>query len=1022
MKILKIITLLLTMTGFSASANTYYISTTGDNANPGTIDLPWRNIQYACNRVKPGDTIYMRGGLYRDEQVTLSRSGTSDNWIVFRNYPGEKPVLQFSRSMNKESDWIDQGNNLWYTANGSFSWEVNHDVATIWHDGESNWSYKKYDPAFLQKQWDFYHNVSAGRLEVYSHANPATLADSIEIPLDPGTTQNQFNLTCRADYIVWDGLWIRYCNVHGMQVASGHHHVIFRNGGITHGGGGNVYPGRSPAVRWGDALDATGSVHHVIFENSVFGEFPDGTLTNQGSRGQQYEIYFRNNYIYNSTNGIHCWFGSTDESENENNWLKNIYYENNTFENIGKGWFEDQGVMQGGIQFNPRAGVSTSNIHIRNNTFINCGTSRFEAGTWKGVNCAVNVGGGDVIIAGNIIYGGESQGIEIHTTHQPFTGEIYNNLICETPWSGLRIDGDDKTPGVKVYNNTVVNCGDISHANVVLNEVSSGFEFFNNISYSTGSDELMESGNGEFSHNCYRSFVSDDSHSIMADPLFKDTEHHDYHLLPGSPCIDAGKGPEAPDYDLDSLHRPDGADIDIGAYEYPKPQILITSPPQDTVYIFPDPVSIETIIRNNKENVAVQLSFFSDDSLLGNRSSEPYRFTWNHPEPGDYRIHVTGSDSSGNLFHSKTIPFTVLPSQLPLISVVLPEENTEFAYDSAVQVVVDAADPDGSITRVQISLNNGIQLSDSTAPFSFSLVSLDPGNYALMASATDNTGQTVISDSIHFTVKEKAGAMEYIEDFSDDLAQDWSPVSGGWQVMNQQLLNYTNLPLEYTIYTGTTFALFQFSVRMKAEFAGRFGLIFNYQDNENYYMLVLNAANLDASLQIHKDDETQTIAQAPYPGRGTGNYEDVVVINNGSSTTVLINDDTIFNDLSTYEIRFGNIGLLTFYNRAWYDDIRVGADSAQLTLHAYQQPFESGYTAFPNPSGCSDHVSIRVPGDELPVLLKVYDLKGSVIWQHTVKDVQEKIDNTHLPGPGPLLLRFEGKHNSFTYKVIRTYD
>ncbi len=442
-----------------AGQTTIYVSPSGNNANPGTMEKPIRTIQQACNWVNPGDTVVLRGGLYRNEQVTLTRSGTQNAWITFRAYPGEEPILQYARSLADTSLWTDQGDNLWYTANGTFPWEVNHDVATIWHDGQSHWSYKKNSAGLQSKQWDFYHNLSAGRIEVYSTANPATLATEIEVPLDPGTTQNQFNLTCKANYIIWDGLTIRYCNVHGMQVASRQHHVIFRNGAITHGGGGNIYPGRDPKVRWGDALDVTGYVHDVIFENNVLTEWPDGTLTNQGSGGQQYNLWFINNYIAKSTNGIHCWFGSTTPSENGNTWLRNIHYDGNTFEDIGKGWFADQGVMQGGIQFNPRDGVSATDIYIRNNTFINCGTDRFEAGTWRGVNCAINVGGGEVIIEGNVIYGGESQGIEIHTSMQEFTGEIFNNLIYDTPWSGLRIDGNWKTPGARIYNNTVVNCG-----------------------------------------------------------------------------------------------------------------------------------------------------------------------------------------------------------------------------------------------------------------------------------------------------------------------------------------------------------------------------------------------------------------------------------------------------------------------------------------------------------------------------------------------------------------------------------
>ncbi|MFC1888963.1 choice-of-anchor Q domain-containing protein, partial [Thermodesulfobacteriota bacterium] len=53
--------------------------------------------------------------------------------------------------------------------------------------------------------------------------------------------------------------------------------------------------------------------------------------------------------------------------------------------------------------------------------------------------------------------------------------------------------------------------------------------------------------------------------NINQDPLF--LGGGDYHLLAGSPCIDAGADAGVYD-DLDGLARPQGAGFDMGAYEY----------------------------------------------------------------------------------------------------------------------------------------------------------------------------------------------------------------------------------------------------------------------------------------------------------------------------------------------------------------------------------------------------------------------------------------------------------------------
>ena len=56
--------------------------------------------------------------------------------------------------------------------------------------------------------------------------------------------------------------------------------------------------------------------------------------------------------------------------------------------------------------------------------------------------------------------------------------------------------------------------------------------------------------------------------NINVDPLFVDAEHHDYHLRPGSPCIDQGLLVAGVDKDMDGNSIPYGKGPDIGAYEY----------------------------------------------------------------------------------------------------------------------------------------------------------------------------------------------------------------------------------------------------------------------------------------------------------------------------------------------------------------------------------------------------------------------------------------------------------------------
>ena len=82
-------------TGDFENGNTFYVAVDGSDEGDGTIVDPWASVERAVSETGPGDTVLLRGGVYRiDRAVQLGGAqGTEDGWITVRSYPGERAVF-----------------------------------------------------------------------------------------------------------------------------------------------------------------------------------------------------------------------------------------------------------------------------------------------------------------------------------------------------------------------------------------------------------------------------------------------------------------------------------------------------------------------------------------------------------------------------------------------------------------------------------------------------------------------------------------------------------------------------------------------------------------------------------------------------------------------------------------------------------------------------------------------------------------------------------------------------------------
>ena len=78
----------------NAESATYYVDANkGNDHNSGTLNSPWASIEKANSTLRAGDTVYLREGDYKEQQIFPKNSGELGRLITYRNYDNEKVTL-----------------------------------------------------------------------------------------------------------------------------------------------------------------------------------------------------------------------------------------------------------------------------------------------------------------------------------------------------------------------------------------------------------------------------------------------------------------------------------------------------------------------------------------------------------------------------------------------------------------------------------------------------------------------------------------------------------------------------------------------------------------------------------------------------------------------------------------------------------------------------------------------------------------------------------------------------------------
>jgi hypothetical protein len=97
----------------------YCVAPGGDDGAAGTVEAPWASFARAMEELTPGDTLFVRGGVYR-QRLVATVSGEAGRPISFAAFPGETPVID-GTGLTVPNDWgglIEAGGRAYLTFQG----------------------------------------------------------------------------------------------------------------------------------------------------------------------------------------------------------------------------------------------------------------------------------------------------------------------------------------------------------------------------------------------------------------------------------------------------------------------------------------------------------------------------------------------------------------------------------------------------------------------------------------------------------------------------------------------------------------------------------------------------------------------------------------------------------------------------------------------------------------------------------------------------------------------------------------
>ena len=216
------------------------------------------------------------------------------------------------------------------------------------------------------------------------------------------------------------------------------------------------------------------------------------------------------------------------------------------------------------------------------------------------------------------------------------------------------------------------------------------------------------------------------------------------------------------DLQVDGAQAPGGTDLEVSTVRTTlainpatpnPPTVAITAPANNAIFTASATVSI-TANATDSDGTVAKVEFFQGDTKLGEATAAPFAFDWTGVTQGNYVLTARATDNTGQTTTSAPVNITVGPPDtvFPFVALTAPAGSASFIAPATVEITADAADTDGTISKVEFFQGSTKLGEDTETPYEFSWTNVSVGSYVLTAKATDNLTAATTSAPVNITV------------------------------------------------------------------------------------------------------------------------------------------------------------------------------------------------------------------------------------------------------------------------------